>query len=128
MKVGYGYNVGWYSLSPSFAWHTRSHRRLEVIKEQQEARRKLVEARESKQKSTEKITEGTISVYAQQAFTKGKIMNCFEIQVRGVSFKVWAPTLQDALETFLIDMDFFEVPAEVVNNDFYMPDNCTSGF
>jgi len=55
-------------------------------------------------------------------------MNCFEIQVRGVSFKVWAPTLQDALETFMIDMDFFEVPADVVNNAFYMPDNCTSGF
>ena len=55
-------------------------------------------------------------------------MNCFEIQVRGVSFKVWAPTIQDALETFMIDMDFFEVPAEVVGNDFHMPDNCTSGF
>ena len=55
-------------------------------------------------------------------------MNCFEIQVRGVSFKVWAPTLQDALETFLIDMDFFEVPAEVMSSDFSMPDNCPSGF
>ena len=40
-------------------------------------------------------------------------MNCFEIQVRGVSFKIWAPTIQDALETFMIDMDFFEVPKEI---------------
>ncbi len=64
MEVRYGYNVGWYSLSPSFAWHARNHRRLEAIKEQQEARRKLLEARESKQESNKKITEGTISVYA----------------------------------------------------------------
>ena len=64
MEVRYGYNVGWYSLSPSFAWHARNHRRLETIKEQQEARRKLLEARESKQESNKKITEGTISVYA----------------------------------------------------------------
>ena len=55
-------------------------------------------------------------------------MNCFEIQVRGVSFKIWAPTLQDALETFMIDMDFFEVPSEVVSNDFYMPENIPAGF
>jgi len=40
-------------------------------------------------------------------------MNCFEIQVRGVSFKIWAPTVQDALETFMIDMDILEVPAEI---------------
>ena len=26
-------------------------------------------------------------------------MNCFEIEVRGVAFRIWAPTLQDALET-----------------------------
>ena len=40
-------------------------------------------------------------------------MNCFEIQVRGASFKIWAPTVQDALETFMIDMDILEVPAEL---------------
>lgn len=40
-------------------------------------------------------------------------MNCFEIQVRGATFKVWAPTVQDAFETFLIDMDILEVPAEL---------------
>lgn len=41
-------------------------------------------------------------------------MNCYEIVVRGVSFTVWAPTLQDAVETFMIDMDFYEVPKEMV--------------
>ena len=55
-------------------------------------------------------------------------MNCFEIQVRGVSFRVWAPTLEDALETFMIDMDFFEVPTEAMSNDFTMPDDCPPGF
>ena len=42
-------------------------------------------------------------------------MNCFEIQVRGASFKIWAPTIQDALETFMIDMEFYEVPKELAN-------------
>tara|TARA_R100000664_G_C2725609_1_gene117665 strand:- start:446 stop:625 length:180 start_codon:yes stop_codon:yes gene_type:complete len=41
-------------------------------------------------------------------------MNCYQIEVRGVTFTVWAPTLQDAVETFMIDMDFFEVPKELV--------------
>ncbi len=41
-------------------------------------------------------------------------MNCFQIEVRGVTFTIWAPTLQDAVETFLIDMDFFEVPKELM--------------
>jgi len=40
-------------------------------------------------------------------------MNCFEIEVRGVTFRIWAPTLQDALETFMIDMEFYEVPKEL---------------
>jgi len=41
-------------------------------------------------------------------------MNCYEIAVRGVTFTVWAPTLQAAVETFMIDMDFFEVPKELM--------------
>ena len=40
-------------------------------------------------------------------------MNCFEIQVRGASFKIWAPTVQAAVETFMIDMDVLEVPSEL---------------
>ena len=39
-------------------------------------------------------------------------MNCFQIEVRGVTFTIWAPTLREAVETFMIDMDFFEVPKE----------------
>jgi len=39
-------------------------------------------------------------------------MNCFQIEVRGAAFTIWAPTLQDAVETFMIDMDFFEVPKD----------------
>lgn len=55
-------------------------------------------------------------------------MNCFQIEVRGVTFTIWAPTLREAVETFMIDMDFFEVPTESVSNDFYMPENCPGGF
>lgn len=39
-------------------------------------------------------------------------MNCFQIEIRGVTFTIWAPTIQDALETFMIDMEFYEVPKE----------------
>ena len=42
-------------------------------------------------------------------------MNCYEIEVRGVTFRVWAPTIQDALETFMIDMEFYEVPKDAVS-------------
>ena len=56
-------------------------------------------------------------------------MNCFEIQVRGASFKIWAPTVQDALETFMIDMDILEVPAEMATyhtheNEALFPAEC----
>ena len=27
-------------------------------------------------------------------------MNCFQIEVRGVTFTIWAPTLREAVETF----------------------------
>ena len=64
MEVNYGYSTSWYSISPSLTWHARNARRLEIIKARQEARRKLDEARKSKQESFEKIPEGTISVYA----------------------------------------------------------------
>jgi hypothetical protein len=60
-------------------------------------------------------------------------MNCYEVCVRGVSFKVWAPSLQDAIETFLIDMDYYEVPAECVESEsvqriFPMPESVPAGF
>ena len=41
-------------------------------------------------------------------------MSCFQIEVRGVTFTIWAPTIQDALETFMIDMEFYEVPKEML--------------
>jgi len=42
-------------------------------------------------------------------------MNCFQIEVRGMTFTIWAPTIQDALETFMIDMEFYEVPKEIAS-------------
>ena len=59
-------------------------------------------------------------------------MNCFQIEVRGVTFTIWAPTLQEAVETFMIDMDFFEVPKELMDGKpvdyFPMPENIPAGF
>ena len=59
-------------------------------------------------------------------------MNCFQIEVRGVTFTIWAPTLEDAVQTFLIDMDFFEVPKEMImckpDESLWMPENITPGF
>jgi hypothetical protein len=59
-------------------------------------------------------------------------MNCFQIEVRGVTFTIWAPTLREAVETFMIDMDFFEVPKELVECTptprFPMPENIPGGF
>jgi hypothetical protein len=59
-------------------------------------------------------------------------MNEWEIQVRGQCYRVWAPTLQAAFETFCIDMDFYEIPpkdmcGEDVEIDS-MPENITPGF
>lgn len=59
-------------------------------------------------------------------------MNCFQIEVRGATFTVWAPSLREAVETFMIDMDFFEIPKELVAcgpvKEFYMPENISAGF
>jgi hypothetical protein len=57
-------------------------------------------------------------------------MNCFQIEVRGVTFTIWAPTIQDALETFMIDMEFYEVPKELAtygggeDSDDFFPAEC----
>jgi hypothetical protein len=58
-------------------------------------------------------------------------MNCFQIEVRGTTFTIWAPTIQDALETFMIDMEFYEVPKDVasfgaskVDEDDFFPAEC----
>jgi len=59
-------------------------------------------------------------------------MNCFQIEVRGVTFTIWAPSLREAVETFMIDMDFFEVPKELMDckpvDYFPMPANIPAGF
>ncbi len=59
-------------------------------------------------------------------------MNCFQIEVRGVTFTIWAPTIESALETFMIDMDYYEVPKGLVTCDpitcIDMPENITPGF
>ena len=59
-------------------------------------------------------------------------MNCYQIEVLGVTFTIWAPTLREAVETFMIDMDFFEVPKELVAcnpvSSFPMPENIPAGF
>ena len=58
-------------------------------------------------------------------------MNCFQIEVRGMTFTIWAPTIQDALETFMIDMEFYEVPKELASmgsselGDDFFPAECT---
>tara|TARA_B100001094_G_C17903634_1_gene657703 strand:+ start:340 stop:522 length:183 start_codon:yes stop_codon:yes gene_type:complete len=60
-------------------------------------------------------------------------MNCFQIEVRGMIFTIWAPTIQDALETFMIDMEFYEVPKELASmssselGDDFFPAEC-NGF
>ena len=53
-------------------------------------------------------------------------MNCFQIEVRGAVFTIWAPTLREAIESFMIDMDIYEVPRELYS--FPMPENIPSGF
>ena len=59
-------------------------------------------------------------------------MNCFQIKVRGVTFTIWAPNLREAVETFMIDMDFFEVPKELMACKpaaaFQMPESIPGGF
>ena len=55
-------------------------------------------------------------------------MNCYEIEVRGVSFIIWAPTIHDALETFMIDMEFYEVPKQSMTEEFWMPEDIPGGF
>jgi len=59
-------------------------------------------------------------------------MNCFQIEVRGITFTIWAPSLREAVETFMIDMDFFEVPKELMDckpvDYFPMSANIPAGF
>ena len=66
------YATGWYSVSPAFAWWNFDAHRLAALKARREATRVVEEDKREKKDNSAKIAEGTISVYAQQAFKKGK--------------------------------------------------------
>ena len=66
------YATGWYSASPAFAWQNFDVHRMAAIKARREAARVIEEDKRQKKIDSAKIAEGTISIYAQQAFTKGK--------------------------------------------------------
>ena len=66
------YSTGWYSVSPAFAWWNFDAHRVAAIKARREATRIAEEDKRQKKIDSAKIAEGTISIYAQQAFTKGK--------------------------------------------------------
>ena len=66
------YATGWYSVSPAFAWWNFDAHRVAAIKARREAARVAEEHKQQKKDSSAKIAEGTISIYAQQAFKKGK--------------------------------------------------------
>ena len=66
------YATGWYSASPAFAWWNFDVHRMAAIKARREAARVIEEDKRQKKIDSAKIAEGTISIYAQQAFTKGK--------------------------------------------------------
>ena len=58
------YSTGWYSISPAFAWWNFDANRLATIKARREAERVAEKDRVKKKDDSEKIAEGTISVYA----------------------------------------------------------------
>ena len=58
------YATGWYSASPAFAWLNFDAHRLAAIKTRREAERVIEEDKRQKKIDSEKIAEGTISVYA----------------------------------------------------------------
>ena len=66
------YSTGWYSVSPAFAWWNFDAHRMAAIKARREAARVVEEDKQQRKDNSAKIAEGTISIYAQQAFTKGK--------------------------------------------------------
>ena len=66
------YATGWYSASPAFAWWNFDVHRMAALKARREAARVIEEDKQQKKIDSAKIAEGTISIYAQQAFTKGK--------------------------------------------------------
>ena len=58
------YATGWYSASPAFAWWNFDAHRVAAIKARREAERVVEEDKQQKKVNSEKIAEGTISIYA----------------------------------------------------------------
>lgn len=64
------YSTGWYSVSPAFAWWNFDAHRVAALKTRREAERITEENKRQEKVNSEKIAEGTISVYAQQKKVK----------------------------------------------------------
>ena len=58
------YATGWYSSSPAFAWCNFDAHRVAALKTRREAERITEENKRQEKVNSEKIAEGTISVYA----------------------------------------------------------------
>ena len=58
------YVTGWYSSSPAFAWWNFDAHRVAALKTRREAERITEENKRQEKVNSEKIAEGTISVYA----------------------------------------------------------------
>ena len=58
------YATGWYSASPAFAWWNFDAHRVAALKTRREAERITEENKRQEKVNSEKIAEGTISVYA----------------------------------------------------------------
>ena len=58
------YATGWYSVSPAFAWWNFDVHRMAALKARREAARVIEEDKQQKKVNSEKIAEGTISIYA----------------------------------------------------------------
>ena len=58
------YTTGWYSSSPAFAWWNFDAHRVAAIKARREAERIAEKDKRQKEIDSEKIAEGTISIYA----------------------------------------------------------------
>lgn len=58
------YTTGWYSVSPSFTWWYNNPIRVAELKARNKTERNVEEYKQKEKIRSEKIEEGTISVYA----------------------------------------------------------------
>ena len=64
MINGGSYSTGWYSVSPAFTWWNFDAHRMAALKARREAARVVEKDKQQKKDNSQKITEGTISIYA----------------------------------------------------------------